>query len=120
MKPGAAKRDERASSLVGIDCDSAPEETMEIIKYVGEADGKRELVETLGLEGLEVRREEYAAMSGLGQNDPLIVELYIRKLPTSHLTDPQIAAVIRRIVEEVGLRFPEASISAKPLSSDLR
>jgi hypothetical protein len=98
---------------------SATEETMDIIKYVGEADGKRALVEALGLEAIEVRREEFAATSGLGQNDPLIVELYVRKLPTNHLNDIQLRSAIRRIVDEVGSRFPEASIRAQPLSSEL-
>lgn len=92
---------------------------MEIVTYIGEADGKRALVTALGLENLEVRREEYAAMSGLGHSDPLIVELYIRKLPTSHLSDREISGAIKRIVADVGTRFPESSITSRPLTSDI-
>jgi hypothetical protein len=92
---------------------------MEIVKYIGEADGKRALVAALGLEDLEVRREEYAAMSGLGQGDPLIVELYVRKLTSSHLSDREISTAIKRIVADVSTLFPESSITSRPLASDL-
>ena len=91
---------------------------MEIIKYVGEAEGKQHLAEALDLEGLEIRREEYAATSGLGHNDPLIVELYVRKLPTSRLSDADVPTAIRRIVADVASRFPDADINTNRLSSE--
>ena len=92
---------------------------MEIVKYIGDADGKRELVAALGLVGLEVRREEFAAISGRGQDDPLMVELYLKQLPSSRLSDAEVGKAIRRIVEDLGTRFPEANITSRPLSSDL-